>query len=189
MAIEKSKTGNAVSSAIDTVNGRIGRAVAWCALALVLVQFVAVVQRYVFGIGWIWVEESIVYLHATLFMAGAAYTLLEDGHVRVDIFYADASPRGRAWTDLLGTVFFLWPVSALVTVKAWPYVAASWAVWEGSPETSGIPAVFLLKSLILVFAVLIAVQGVSMAAAALDVLRGDGGSGADGGLGKADRGT
>lgn len=162
------------AAAIDRINEGIGRAVAWCALALVAIQFVAVVQRYVFGLGWIWVEESIVYVHATLFMAGAAYTLLHDGHVRVDIFYRDADRRTRAWVDLLGTVLFLWPVSALIIDKAWPYVWASWAILERSPETSGIPAVFLLKSLILVFAALIALQGASMVLAARAVLIGEG---------------
>lgn len=165
---------NAVSGFINRINGAIGRGVAWCALGLVAVQFVAVFQRYVFGIGWIWVEESIVYLHATLFMAGAAYTLLQDGHVRVDILYREATPRRRAWVDLTGTVVFLWPVSVLILDRAWPYVQSSWAILERSPETSGIPAVFLLKSLILVFAVLLALQGLSMVIASLSVLRRDG---------------
>jgi len=156
---------------IDRINSGIGRAVAWAAVALVGVQFTAVVLRYVFGIGWIWVEESIVYLHASVFMAGAAYTLLQDGHVRVDIFYRDADAMSRARVDLFGTIFFLWPVSALILIKGWPYVAASWAIFEGSPETSGIPAVFILKSLILVFAATIMLQGASMAASAALVLR------------------
>lgn len=159
--------------AIDRINETIGHGVAWTALALVGLQFVAVVLRYVFGAGWIWVEESIVYLHATLFMAGAAYTLLKDGHVRVDVFYRDATAADRARVDLLGTVFFLWPVSGLIVVKGWPYVAQSWSILEGSQETSGIPAVFLLKSLILVFAAMMIVQGASMAAAALIALRGE----------------
>jgi TRAP-type mannitol/chloroaromatic compound transport system permease small subunit len=157
--------------AIDRLNETIGHAVAWTALALVILQFIAVVLRYVFGVGWIWVEESIVYLHATLFMAGAAYTLLHDGHVRVDIFYREASARDKAWVDLLGTVFFLWPVSTLILIKGWPYVWSSWAILEGSPETSGIPAVFLLKTLILVFAVMMIAQGLSMAARAVLTLR------------------
>ena len=176
---------NPVSGPIDRINGAVGRSVAWCALALVAVQFVAVVQRYVFGIGWIWVEESIVYIHATLFMAGAAYTLLHEGHVRVDIFYAEASALQRAWVDLVGTVVFLWPVSGLIIVKAWPYVLASWAIFERSPETSGIPAVFLLKSLLLVFAGLIALQGLSMAAVALAVIKGNGVAGGARGGGAA----
>ncbi len=178
------QAGNPVCGLIDRINGAVGRAVAWCALALVAVQFVAVVQRYVFGVGWIWVEESIVYIHATVFMAGAAYTLLHDGHVRVDIFYAEATARQRAWVDLLGTVVFLWPVAGLIIAKAWPYVAASWSILEGSAETSGIPAVFFLKSLLLVFAGLMALQGLSMALAAWAVIKrgpaADGGGGAEG---------
>jgi len=162
----------AVARAINRVNEGIGRAVAWTALALVAVQLLAVVLRYVFGVGWIWVEESIVYLHATLFMAGAAYALLQDGNVRVDVFYREATTHDRARVDLLGTVFFLWPVCVLILVKSWPYVAQSWAVLERSPETSGIPAVFVLKSLIPVFAVLMVVQGVSMAASAALVILG-----------------
>jgi TRAP-type mannitol/chloroaromatic compound transport system permease small subunit len=156
-----------VARVIDALNEAIGRAVAWSALVLVLVQFTAVVLRYVFGIGWIWVEESIIYVHATLFMAGAAYTLLHEGHVRVDVFYRDATERDRARVDLLGTIFFLWPFCALVVIKGWPYVSLSWSILEGSQETSGIPAIFLLKSLVLVFAVMVFVQGISMAAAAL----------------------
>jgi TRAP-type mannitol/chloroaromatic compound transport system permease small subunit len=156
---------------IDRINAAIGRTVAWAALALVAVQFAAVVLRYVFGIGWIWVEESIVYLHASVFMAGAAYTLLQDGHVRVDIFYRDADEISRARVDLFGTIFLLWPVSGLILLKGWPYVAASWAILEGSPETSGIPAVFVLKSLILVFAATMMLQGASMAASAAITLR------------------
>lgn len=162
---------NALSKFIDRVNGIVGRGVAWCALGLVVIQFVAVVQRYVFGLGWILVEESIVYLHATLFMAGAAYTLMRDGHVRVDIFYRKGGPVGRAWVDLAGTLLFLWPVSALILDRAWPYVMASWAIFERSPETSGLPAVFLLKSLILVFAFLLALQGLSLAISSGTVIR------------------
>ncbi|MFT5540785.1 MAG: TRAP-type mannitol/chloroaromatic compound transport system permease small subunit, partial [Alphaproteobacteria bacterium] len=108
---------------------------------------------------------------ATLFMAGAAYTLLQDGHVRVDIFYREATVRDKAWVDLLGTIFFLWPVSMLILIKGWPYVMSSWSILEGSPETSGIPAVFLLKTLILIFAVTMIAQGVSMAARAILTLR------------------
>jgi TRAP-type mannitol/chloroaromatic compound transport system permease small subunit len=88
------------------------------------------------------------------------------------VFYRDATVDDRARVDLLGTVFFLWPVCILILVKSWPYVAQSWAVLEHSPETSGIPAVFVLKSLIPVFAVLMTLQGVSMAASAALVLLG-----------------
>lgn len=152
-----------LSGRINALNEAMGRAVAWSVLGLVAVQFVAVVLRYVFGVGWIWMDESIVYLHATLFMAGSAYTLLKDGHVRLDVFYGHASQHTRAQVDLLGAIFFLIPVSLLILYESYPYVVKSWAILEGSPETSGIPAVFLLKSLIPLFAATMALQGVSMA--------------------------
>lgn len=157
---------------IDTLNERLGRAVSWLALAMVLVQFVIVVQRYIFGIGSIWMQESMVYMHATLFMLAAGYTLRHNGHVRVDIFYREAPARVKALTDLLGTILFLLPVCAAIIWLAWPYVANSWTILEGSKETSGIQALFLLKSVIILFAVLVALQGVSLAWHALQVLRG-----------------
>ncbi|MGI9509825.1 MAG: TRAP transporter small permease subunit [Geminicoccaceae bacterium] len=149
---------------IDGLNERIGRAVAWLTLGMVLVQFVVVVMRYVFGIGSVIMQEAIVYMHATVFLAGAAYTLLHNGHVRCDIFYSDASPRTRAIVDLIGVFLFLLPMCIMIFLAAWPYVANAWAVLEGSPEGRlGIPAVFLLKTVILVFAGLLGLQAISMA--------------------------
>ncbi|NJO38235.1 MAG: TRAP transporter small permease subunit [Rhizobiales bacterium] len=131
---------------------------------MVLLQFVVVVMRYVFGIGSVIAQEAIVYMHATVFLAGAAYTLFHDGHVRCDIFYSDASPKTRALIDLIGVFLFLLPMCVMILWVSWPYVANAWAVLEGSQEGRlGIPAVFLLKTLILVFALLLALQAVSMA--------------------------
>jgi TRAP-type mannitol/chloroaromatic compound transport system permease small subunit len=161
----------AIADRIDAVTGTIGRAVMWCALVVVLLQFVVVVLRYAFGIGSIWLTESIIYAHAALFMLAAAWTLRENGHVRVDIFYADAPPRRKALVDLFGALLLLIP---FVVVLAWlslPYVARSWVILERSRETSGLPAVFLLKTLIPLFALLMALQGVSQAIRAVDVLR------------------
>ena len=153
-----------IARATDALNERIGVTVAWLALFTVLVEFTVVVMRYVFGVGSVKMQESIVYMHATVFMVAAGYTLLHNGHVRCDIFYAEASPRGRALIDLIGVLIFLLPMCALIAWVAWPYVAAAWAVREGSQEGSlGIPGVYLLKSVILVFAALLALQGVSLA--------------------------
>ena len=157
---------------IDAANEKIGRAVAWLALAMVAVQFVVVVMRYVFGIGSIMMQESVIYMHAMLFMAGAGYTLLHGGHVRIDVFYAKASAKKKALVDVAGVVLFLVPVCVLIWWYSWPYAANSWKVFEGSKETSGIQAVFLLKSVILLFAALMLAQGVSMAMRALLVLGG-----------------
>jgi len=152
-----------LADAIDTFNDRIGSWVAWLAVVMVMVQFAVVVLRYIFGIGLIMLQESVVYLHGILFMLGAGYTLLRGGHVRVDIFYQPASARSKAIIDLAGALLFLLPVCALITIYSFPYIANSWAVYEGSKETSGIQAVFLLKSIILVFTALVGLQGVSMA--------------------------
>lgn len=163
----------ALARGIDRLNGIIGWTVAWAALALVLVQFTVVILRYVFGVGSIILQESLVYLFGTLFMLGAGFTLWQNGHVRVDIFYRDAPLRRKAWVDALGVIFFLWPLCAAVWIMGEPYVSASWAVREGSRETSGIPAVWLLKTEILVFAVLVALQGLSLLIHATRVLLGE----------------
>jgi TRAP-type mannitol/chloroaromatic compound transport system permease small subunit len=126
---------------------------------MVLVTFVVVVLRYAFDFGSIALQESVTYMHATLFMLGAAYTLQQNGHVRVDILYQRFSPRGRAWVDLLGTLLLLVPVCVFLLVSASGYVYESWHVLEGSREAGGIPGVWLLKTLILVMPVLMLVQG------------------------------
>jgi len=162
----------AVAHGIDTINEYLGRAVAWLALLMVLVQFVVVMMRYVFGIGSIFMQESVVYLHAYLFMLGAGYTLLYGGHVRVDIFYRAANSRRKALVDLVGVGLLLLPVCLLILWVSWPYVVNSWAVLEGSKETSGIQAVFLLKSAIVAFSILMALQGLSMAIRSVFTLAG-----------------
>ena len=161
-----------LAKAIDRTNRFIGKCVAWFALMMVLLQFAVVVARYVFGVGSLWAQESIIYMHGFLFMLAAAYTLSEDGHVRVDIFYRSASPRTKAVVNLLGAIFLLIPVSVLVVATSWRYVANSWAIFERSMESSGLPAVFLLKTAIPVFGVMMAAQGVVMALNALMLLRG-----------------
>jgi len=165
----------AFAERIDRLNAAIGRAAAWACLFVVVVQFAVVVLRYVFGHGSIWLSESIIYGHAAMFMLAAAWTLAAGGHVRVDVFYADASPRTKALVDLCGSVLLLLPFMAVLGWFAWPYVARSWAILEASRETSGIPAVFLLKTLIPAFALLMALQGVSQAIKAANVLRGQSG--------------
>lgn len=142
---------------LEAVNTRIGKFVRWFALFMVLLQFVIVVLRYVFGISYIFLNEGVLYLHSSLFMLGAGYTLLVDKHVRVDIFYARRSTRGKAVTDILGHLFFLFPSMLLLIYYSWPSVKYSWAILEGPVSVGGIPASFL-KTLIPAFAALIIVQ-------------------------------
>ncbi|MDH3319159.1 MAG: TRAP transporter small permease subunit [Betaproteobacteria bacterium] len=152
-----------IANAIDAINDWIGRCLAWLTLGMVLVTFAVVLMRYVFGLGSTLLQEFVVYMHAIVFMVCAGYALVHNGHVRCDIFYSAASPRAKAIIDIVGTFIFLIPTCILVFWVTWPYAAASWAVLEGSPEgRMGIPAVFLLKSLILVLAGLLALQSVSL---------------------------
>lgn len=155
---------------IDRLNGFIGRAVSWCALAIVLIGFAVVLMRYVLGIGSIWLQESILYAHAALFLLAAAWTLRQGGHVRVDVFYAGGSPRTKALVDLYGTLLLLLPFCVAVIYFSLPYVARSWAILERSRETSGLPLVFLLKTLIPLFAAMLALQGLAQAAKAAAML-------------------
>ena len=148
---------------IDRLVAAVGRTVMWLCLFLVLMQFAVVLMRYAFGIGLIWISESIMYAHAALFLLAAAWTLQQNGHVRVDVFYSNASARGKAIIDLLGALFLLLPFMAVIIYFALPYVARSWLILEHSRETSGLPFVYLLKTLIPLFAVLMGLQGISQA--------------------------
>jgi TRAP-type mannitol/chloroaromatic compound transport system permease small subunit len=155
---------------IDRLTTAIGRAAAWLALAIVVLQFALVVARYALGLGSIWLTETVVYANAALFLLAAAWTLAAGGHVRVDIFYAHASARARAIIDLVGAVLLLLPFAlALIWLSA-PYAARSWAILERSQEASGLPLVFLLKTLIPVFALMMALQGIAQAIRAVSAL-------------------
>jgi TRAP-type mannitol/chloroaromatic compound transport system permease small subunit len=146
---------------LDGFAKKVGHLTAWLTLLMVLVMTLVVLLRYVFGLSFIWMQESITYMHGVLFMLAAAYTLWVDGHVRVDIFYRGATDKRKALVDFLGTYFFLFPVMFVLVDTALPYIEFSWAVKEGSKETSGIQAVYLLKSVILVFAYMMILQGLA----------------------------
>jgi len=150
----------------------LGRMVAWATLLMVLITFLVVLLRYLFDTGWIAMQESVTYLHAAVFMLGAAYTLKHGGHVRVDIFYQGFGPRGKAWINLLGTLFLLFPLALFILFVSWDYVAESWKVLEGSREAGGLPGVFLLKTLILVLPLTLLLQGTALALKSLRLLRG-----------------
>ena len=149
-----------------------GRGVAWLVLAMTLVTFTVVVLRYGFDLGWIALQESVVYAHGLVFMLGAAYTLKHDEHVRVDVFYGRLGPRGQAWVDLLGTLFLLLPVCLAILFLSLDYVANAWRVWESSPQAGGLPGVWLLKSMIPLMAVALLLQGLAGALRAIALLRG-----------------
>ena len=148
---------------IDAINETIGRVISWLALAMVLVQVIVVVMRYVFGLSVLTMQESIWYMHAIVFLTAAGYTLLHNGHVRVDILYGNVGPVAKARIDLFGVIFILLPVCVMIWWVSWPYVVAAWAVREGSVEVSGIQGVYLLKTCMLIFSGGLGIQGISLA--------------------------
>lgn len=153
----------ALGRALDGVSDAVGRVVMWLAAVLVLVQFAVVVLRYGFSTSLIQMQESVIYLHATLFMLAIAFTMQHEGHVRVDILYATASPRRRAAIDLVGVLVAVIPFCVLMLWTCWPFVAAAWRIREGAIAYGGIPYQYLLKSLIPAMAALLLLQGIAHA--------------------------
>jgi len=151
-----------LAGGLERINEALGSAVSWLSLLMVLVTFLVVVLRYAFDLGWIWLQESVTYMHAALFLVGAAYTLKHEGHVRVDIYYSKFSTRTRAWVDLFGSLLLLMPVCLFIFYISWDYVIQSWKLFEGSQEAGGLDGVFLLKSLILLMAGLLLLQGLTV---------------------------
>lgn len=138
---------------------------------MVLTTFSIVVLRYLFERGWVWMQEIVLYMHALTFLLASGYALARDAHVRVDILYRPASPRRQAWVDLLGSLFLLMPASLVLLYQSLPYVIASWAVFEGSKDGGGLEAVFLLKTGIPAFCLLLFLQAVALVRRSISTLR------------------
>ena len=160
---------------LDRFSAAIGRASAWLTLFMVLVTFVVVVMRYVFDAGFIWLQESVVWMHAFVFMMGAAYTLQQEEHVRVDIFYREMSARRRALIDLIGVAVFLLPLCGFLAWKGSDFVSASWRLQEASRESGGLPypLIPLLKTLVVIMPIMVALQGVALLSRSIRTLRGN----------------
>ncbi|WNC67602.1 TRAP transporter small permease subunit [Thalassotalea nanhaiensis] len=158
-------------SITDGITETIGKAIAWLTLLVVLLTFTVVLLRYGFNIGWIAMQEAVLYAHGAVFMLGAAYTLKHDGHVRVDIFYSKFSVKQKALVNLFGTIFLLMPVCVFIFYISVDYVLMSWDILEKSKEPGGIPAVYLNKSLILLLVITLTLQGLSEIARNLLILQ------------------
>ncbi|MCT2533033.1 TRAP transporter small permease subunit [SAR92 clade bacterium H231] len=146
---------------IDRLTEIIGRVISWLTLIMVFLVVTVVVMRYFLEMGSIALQELVTYIHAMVFMLGIAFTLKRGGHVRVDIFYRDFPAQRKALVDLLGGLFFLIPVTLLIFVTSWDYVAASWAITETSAENNGLPFIYLLKTLMLIMPGMLLLQGIA----------------------------
>lgn len=157
----------------DRISNVVGKVTSWLTLFMVVVMSLIVVMRYVFDAGMIWLQESVTWMHAAVFMVGAAYTLLHEEHVRVDIFYRRMSDRGRALVDLLGVIVFLLPLCGFLAYLAYDFAAVSWSIRETSREPGGLPypLIPVLKSIVIVMPVAVALQGVSLMLHSLAAIR------------------
>ncbi len=162
----------AMVRAISAFNRVIGRTLSWLALAVVLVCFTVVVQRYFFRTTQLWMQDLYVWLSGAMFTGVAGFALLRDDHVRVDILYRPWPVRKKAIADLFGVVVFLLPFLTVVATYGWGFIARSWRLYEGSANIGGMPGLFILKSFILVFCVLVGLQGLALAGRAILVLAG-----------------
>lgn len=155
---------NKVTTIIKILDGfteQLGRVSAYCAILMVLVTCYVVIGRYGFNTGSIAVQESVIYINAILVFFTVGFTLKHNGHVRVDIIYSGATPRYKAWVNLLGSVFLLLPVAVFILLSCWDYVMTSWAIREDSPEANGLPFVYLLKTSILLMCFILMLQGLT----------------------------
>lgn len=147
---------------ISRFNIILGHTFSWFSLGIVLVCFTVVVLRYVFSMGFIWLQDLYVWLNAMMFMGTAGFALFNNSHVRVDIFYRPASRKRKAVVDMFGSLFFITPFVWVLSTWSWAYVARSWRFMEGSPNFGGLPGLFIIKSFILFFALVVALQALAI---------------------------
>lgn len=160
---------------LELVNEVVGRTCAWLTLAMVLATALIVLLRYVFDLGFIWLQEGLTWMHAAVFMLGAGWTLSRDEHVRVDVFYRQMSESRRAIVNLVGVLVFLLPMAGFLFIESIDYVAAAWQAREVSRDAGGLPypAIPLMKTMLLGMPLLLALQGLAMIIAAIQQLRRD----------------
>lgn len=158
--------------AINLVNRLVGNVFMWLSVAIVVICFAVVVERYVFGSTRLWMQDLYAWLNGVMFTAVAGYALYRNEHVRVDIFYRPASTLKKAWMDLAGVLLFLLPFTWVVYEYTFNFVQRSWRIWEASSNVGGMPGFWVLKSFILVFAAVIALQGVAMALRSVLIIAG-----------------
>jgi len=171
----------ALAAALEWINEMIGRAASWLTVLVVVNVFVVALLRYLFGFGQVWMQELYVWLNAAMFMLAAGYTLLHDGHVRIDVFYREASQRYKTVVDLLGSLFLGLPLMWLMFDRSLPLVMRSWLRGEQSSEAGGLPGLYLLKSVLVGFAVVMALQLVAVILRSLVTLAGGSADGGEGG--------
>ena len=150
-----------IANLFDNINRYTGYLCAFLVVLMTVNVFIVVFLRYLFGISFIWLQETYVWMHAYIFMAGAGFTYLNDAHVRIDIIYRGSSKVYKAIVDLVGNIFLLTPFLYIIWSYSFPFVYKSFQINEVSREAGGLPMLFLLKAAILIFAFLLFIQALS----------------------------
>lgn len=150
-----------IANFFDSINKYTGYLCAFLVVLMTVNVFIVVFLRYLFGISFIWLQETYVWMHAYIFMAGAGFTYLNDAHVRIDIIYRSSSKVYKAIVDLVGNIFLLMPFLYIIWSYSFPFVYKSFQINEVSREAGGLPMLFLLKAAILIFAFLLFIQALS----------------------------
>ena len=150
-----------IANLFDNINRYTGYLCAFLVVLMTVNVFIVVFLRYLFGISFIWLQETYVWMHAYIFMAGAGFTYLNDAHVRIDIIYRSSSKVYKVIVDLVGNIFLLMPFLYIIWSYSFPFVYKSFQINEVSREAGGLPMLFLLKAAILIFAFLLFIQALS----------------------------
>jgi len=147
--------------ALDNFSLFVGKSIAWLTLFMVLFSVINVLASWLFNTSWIWLRESVTWMHGANFLLAAAYTLNHQGHVRVDIFYSKMSRQKQALVDFVGTLLLLLPTSLFIAWASWPAFLLSWRVGEVSSEAGGLPAIYILKSFLLLMPILLILEAIN----------------------------
>ena len=153
------------------INETVGKNISWMIIIMVIVQIIIVLARYVFGIGFIKLQELMIYMHGMLFTLASGYTLLHDEHVRVDVIYRESSLRYKSYINFFGSIFLLFPFIYILIKTSLPYVQRSWRILEGSPVTSGLNAIYILKTVLIIFPLLLLIQAIVLLIDSIKIIR------------------
>lgn len=153
------------------INESVGKNISWIIIIMVVVQIIIVLARYVFGIGFIKLQELMIYMHGMLFTLASGYTLLHDEHVRVDVIYRESSLRYKSYINFFGSIFLLLPFIYILIKTSLPYVQRSWRILEGSPVTSGLNAIYILKTVLIIFPLLLLIQMIVLLIDSVKIIR------------------
>ena len=156
---------------LKSINESVGKNISWIIIIMVVVQIIIVLARYVFGIGFIKLQELMIYMHGMLFTLASGYTLLHDEHVRVDVIYRESSLRYKSYINFFGSIFLLFPFIYILIKTSLPYVQRSWRILEGSPVTSGLNAIYILKTVLIIFPLLLLIQAIVLLIDSIKIIR------------------